>query len=158
MKLQFVIGAAGVIAGLVLPAYSKCPVDATSVLVIKADTGDLQIDTNGKEPYVDVQTDGGKINENCGNQMMIEYTGTGAHIWKVTTPRDIDLDLATIGGNITVTDVDGDVFLRTSGGSVTIGNIRGSAAIVTQGGPIKTGRIGGNAEMRTPGTIEVGDI
>ena len=157
MKLQFVIGAAGVIAGLVLPAYSKCPVNNTSVLVIKADTGDLQIDTNGKEPFVDIQTDAGKINENCGNQM-IEYTGSGAHIWKVTTPRDIDLDLATIGGNITVTDVDGDVFLRTSGGSVTVGNVRGSAAIVTQGGPIKTGRIGGNAEMRTPGTIEVGDI
>ncbi|HLH30346.1 MAG TPA: DUF4097 family beta strand repeat-containing protein [Terriglobia bacterium] len=157
MKFQTVIGVAGVIAGLVLPSYAKCPVNETTVLVIKAETGDIQVDTTGREALVDVQADGGQIHEACGKQT-IEYTGSGARLWKVSTPKDIDLNLSTVGGTITVMDVDGNVVAHTSGGSVTVGNIRGNASITTQGGSIKTGNIGGSAQMHTPGTIEVGDI
>lgn len=149
---------AGTICGLVLPAYAKCPVNETTVLVVKAETGDLHVDTTGSEPFTEYQAEEAKVNVSCGKQV-IEYTGTGARNWKIVTPRDIDLDLTTVGGNITVTDVDGNVVLHTSGGSVTVGNVRGNATIVTKGGSIKTGNIGGNAQLRTPGTIEVlGDI
>jgi hypothetical protein len=139
-------------------AYAKCPVNENTTLVVKAETGDLQVDTTGREPVVDVQADGGaQVRENCTKDKA-EYTGSGARVLKITTPKDIDLDLTTQGGNINVGDVDGNAVLRTSGGSVTTGNIKGNAAITTQGGPIKSGNIGGNAELRSPGTIEVGDV
>jgi len=138
-------------------AYAKCPVNENTTLVVKAETGDLQVDTTGREPIVDVQSDGAQVRENCTKDKA-EYTGNGARVLKITTPKDIDLDLTTQGGNINVGDVDGNAVLRTSGGSVTTGNIKGNAAITTQGGPIKSGNIGGNAEMRSPGTIEVGDV
>jgi hypothetical protein len=139
-------------------AYAKCPVNENTTLVVKAETGDLQVDTTGREPVVDVQADGAQVRENCTKDKA-EYTGSGgAHVLKITTPKDIDLDLDTRGGNINVGDVDGNVALKTSGGSVTTGNIKGNANIITQGGPIKSGNIGGNAALRSPGTIEVGDV
>jgi hypothetical protein len=151
------IGVICVVCGTVLPSYAKCPVNETTVLVVKAETGDLHVDTTGRTPFVDVQAEEAKLHESCGKQI-IEYTGTGARSWRITTPKDIDLDLTTVGGNITVTDVDGNVTLHTSGGSVTVGSVRGNATIQTQGGAIKAGNVGGSANMQTPGTIEVGDI
>jgi hypothetical protein len=157
MKFRIVVGVIGVIGGLICPSYAKCPVNETSVLLIKAETGDLHVDTTSRTPFVEIQAEEIKLHESCGKQT-IEYTGTGAHSWKITTPKDIDLDLTTIGGNITIMDVDGNVTLHTRGGSVTVGNVRGNATIVTEGGSIKVGNVGGSANMRTPGTIEVGDI
>jgi hypothetical protein len=157
MKLRSVIGLVGVLGGLVLPVYAKCPVNENTLLVVRADTGDLQVDTNGTAPSVEVQADGAQPRETCGKDR-VEYSGAGARIWRITTPKNISLDFVTMGGNITVANVDGNVVLRTGGGSVIVGNIRGNAVIITQGGPIKSGNIGGNAELRTPGTIEVGDI
>jgi hypothetical protein len=138
-------------------AYAKCPVNENTTLVVRAETADLQVDSTGREPVVDVQADGAQVRENCAKDKA-EYTGNGARVLKITTPKDIDLDLVTQGGNINVGDVDGNAVLRTSGGSVTTGHIKGNAVITTQGGPIKSGSIGGNAELRSPGTIEVGDV
>jgi hypothetical protein len=157
MKFRRVIGLVGVISGLVLPVYAKCPVNENTLLVLRADTGDLQVDTSGHEAFVEVQSDGPAPHETCGKDR-IEYSGGSAHIWKIITPKNINLDFVTMGGNITVANIDGNVVLRTGGGSVTVGNVRGNAVIMTQGGPIKSGNIGGNAELRSPGTIEVGDI
>jgi hypothetical protein len=157
MKLRRFLGVVTVTGSFLLPAYAKCPVNENTTLVVKADTGDLQVDTTGRESAVDVQTDGGQIRENCGKDI-IEYSGNGAHFWKITTPRDIDLDLKTVGGGITVGNVDGNVVLKTNGGGVSVGSIRGNATITTEGGAIKSGNIGGNAVLRTPGTIEVGDV
>ncbi|HEY2383902.1 MAG TPA: hypothetical protein VGK48_22225 [Terriglobia bacterium] len=158
MNLRTVLGVVGVIGGLVGPGYAKCPVGETTLLIVKAETGDLRVDTAGKEPSVDIQAEEAKLHESCGTKI-IEYSGAGARSWHIITPKHIDLDLTTVGGNITVTDVDGNVTLHTSGGSVTTGSIRGNAMITTQGGAIRTGGIGGNATLRTPGTIEVaGDI
>ena len=157
MKFPIVVGVIGVIGGLVIPSYAKCPVNETTVLVVKAETGDLHVDTTGRTPFVDIQAEEAKLHESCGKQV-IEYSGTGARSWRITTPKDIDLDLTTVGGTITVTDVDGNVTLHTRGGTVLVGNVRGNATIVTEGGAIKVGNVGGSAHLRTPGTIEVGDI
>jgi hypothetical protein len=159
LPIRVIRGSFVVLAFCSLPAaYAKCPVNENTTLVVRAETGDLQVDTTGREPVVDVQADGAQIRENCAKDKA-EYTGNGgARVLKITTPKDIDLDLVTQGGNINVTDVDGNAVLRTSGGSVTTGNIKGNAKITTQGGPIKSGNIGGNAELRSPGTIEVGDV
>jgi hypothetical protein len=146
-----------VVCGTVIPSYAKCPVNETTTLVIKAETGDLHVETNGRTPFVEIQAEEAKVHESCGKQT-IEYTGSGARSWKITTPKDIDLDLTAVGGNITVMDVDGNVTLHTGGGSVMAGNVRGNATVVTQGGSIKVGNVGGSARLTTPGSIEVGDI
>src|SRR5207244_1879655 len=140
------MAATSLIGGLFLPLYAKCPVTENTILVVKADTGDIQVDSTGRDSVVDVQTDGGQIRESCGKDV-IEYTGNGAHVWKITTPKDIDLNLMSVGGSINIGAVDGNVILKTTGGSITAGNIRGNAAIVTQGGAIKSGNVGGNAEL-----------
>jgi hypothetical protein len=157
MNLANSIAAMGVVCGLFVPAYASCPVNPNTKLAIRAEIGDLQIDTTGRHAIVDVRPEGASVRENCTSQRA-EYSGRVPGIWKITVPRVIDLDLVAVGGSITVGDVDGDVFLRTSGGSVTVGIIRGDAAIATLGGGIKCGNIGGRAELRSPGTIEAGNI
>ena len=159
IPIRVIRGSFVVLAFCSLPAaYAKCPVNENTTLVVKAETGDLQVDTTGREPAADVQAEGAQVRENCTKDKA-EYTGSGgARVLKITTPKDVDLDLETRGGNINVGDVDGNVVLRTGGGSVTTGNIKGNANITTQGGPIKSGNIGGNAELQSPGTIDVGDV
>jgi len=153
-------------AVFLVPAFAKCPVTEGTTVVVRAPVGDLQVDTTGREPIVDVQVENGSvpIQQNCGTDK-VEFTRSspdhvsGVVVWKIVTPRNIDLDLVTQGGNINVGDVNGNVILRTSGGSVTTGQIKGKATLVSQGGSVKAGNIGGDAEVRSRGgTLEVGDI
>ena len=165
-ELRKLAGVICVIGGFFLPVYAKCPITDGATLVVRAPVGDLQVDTNGREPAVDVQVDNNvmQVQENCGKDSVEVTSSTpaqmpGVIIWRILTPKNIDLDLVTLGGNINVGDVNGDVILRTSGGSVTAGQIKGKAAIITQGGFIKSGNIGGDAELRSQGgTLEVGDV
>ncbi len=160
--------ASGFLVLFQLPLFAKCPVSDQTILVVRAPIGDLQVDTTGREAAVDVQVDRNaiQVQETCAKDS-VEYTSTtpdpsqirGTVVWKILAPKDIDLDLVTLGGSINVGDVDGDVILRTSGGSVTAGQIKGKAAIITQGGSIKSGNIGRDAELRSQGgTLEVGDV
>jgi DUF4097 and DUF4098 domain-containing protein YvlB len=75
-------------------------------------------------------------------------------------PRNANLDLVTLGGNITVGDSDGSATLRTTTGAVTVGRIKGKTAIVSQGGFIKAGDLGSDAELRitNAGSIIVGNV
>jgi hypothetical protein len=151
----------------VLPAMAKCPVTNGTTVVVRAPLGDLRIDTSGGELAADAQASNTtvQIHQTC-NKDRVEFTSNGPDqiggapiVWTVVTPRNINLDLVTLGGSITVGDVNGDIVLKTSGGSVTVGQIKGKAAIVTQGGSIKSGNIGGDADLRSQGgTLEVGDI
>src|SRR6266850_1598503 len=147
------------------PLLAKCPVSDGMTLVMRVPVGNLVIDTTGRDA-VDVQVNSNliQIQETCGKDM-IQYTsntpsGNPTPIeWRIVAPRNIDLDLVTLAGNIGIGDSDGNVTARTSGGSVTAGQIKGDAAIITQGGSIKTNNIGGNAELRSPGgSVEVGNI
>jgi DUF4097 and DUF4098 domain-containing protein YvlB len=126
-----------------------------------------EVETSGRD-VIEVQVDSNQIQiqETCGRNTVDISSNTpdprqvrGTIVWKIITPRTVNLDLTAFGGGITVGDVDGDVILRTTGGSVATGQIKGKAAIITQGGSIKSGNIGGNAELRSEGgTLEVGDV
>ena len=156
----------GIVGGLLLvPAFAKCPVSNGMTVVVRASVGDLQVDTTGHEATVDVQVDNNavQIQQTCGRDT-VEFTSAGPNqvsggmIWKILTPKNVDLDLVTKGGSINVGDVNGNVTLR-SGGSITAGQIKGKATLVSQGGSIKSGNIGGNADLRSEGgTLEAGDI
>lgn len=158
----------GSVVGLLcsLPAIAKCPVSDGATVVIKAAVGDLVVDTSSREAAVDVSIDNNALQfqENCG-KTVIEYSANapdqmrGVITWRISTPKTVNLDLVTLGGNITVGDLDANALLRTAGGSITAGNIRGKAALTTQGGSIRSGNIGSDAELRSQGgTVEVGDI
>src|SRR5205823_2227603 len=118
-----------VVGGLfLLPAFAKCPVTNGTTVVVRAPAGDIQVDTTGREPAVDVQVDNNtvQVQQNCGKDR-VEFTSSGPDqvngviVWKILTPRNVDLDLATQAGSINVGDVNGNVVLRTGGGSVTAG-------------------------------------
>jgi hypothetical protein len=147
---------------------AKCPVSDGATLVVRAPVGDLQVDTAGREFVVEVQVDNGavQVQESCGKDS-VEFTSDapdpaqvrGTVIWRIVTPRNVNLDLVATSGNITVGDTNADALLRTAGGSITAGQIKGKAAIITQGGFVKAGNIGGDAELRSQGgTLEVGDV
>jgi DUF4097 and DUF4098 domain-containing protein YvlB len=147
------------------PGFAKCPVSDGTTVVVRASVGDLRVDTSGREPIAEVQIENNavQIQESCGKDV-VQFTGTPSDqtrtvSWKIIVPKNVNLDLVTMAGNITIGDVDGNVVLRTAGGAVTAGNISGKAAIITQGGFIKSGNIGGDAELRSQGgTLEVNDV
>src|SRR5215469_11222462 len=107
MKLRSVVGVIGVIACFFVPAYSKCPVFDNTTLVVRA-TGDLQVDTTARERTTELQVEGTQVQENCTKDTVEYSSTTRTNPWKITTPKGIDLDLVTLGGNISVGDVDGD--------------------------------------------------
>ena len=164
----------GVISGSLLllstftiPLFSKCPISDGATLIVRAPVGDLQVDTNGREAAVDFQVDNSllQVQENCGKD--VELTGNapdpaqvhGTIVWRIVTPKNVNLDLVATAGNIDIGNVDGDSILRTTGGHITAGQIKGKAAIITQGGLVKAGNVGGDAEIRSQGgTLEVGDV
>lgn len=156
----------GVILLLQLPSFADCPISAGSIVVVRAPLGNLNIETTGTDTArVSTSGQGMTVKETCGADR-VEFTADepaqirGTIDWNIVIPKTVHLDLVTLGGSITMPDVDGDVTLRTTGGSVQVGNIQGRAAIVTQGGSIKTGNIGGDAELRSTGVgaLEVGNI
>ena len=147
--------------------FAKCPVSDGATLIVRAPVGDLQVDTNGREATVDFQVDNSllQVQENCGKD--VELTGNapdpaqihGTIVWRIVTPKNVNLDLVATAGNIDIGNVDGDSILRTTGGHITAGQIKGKAAIITQGGLVKAGNVGGDAEIRSQGgTLEIGDV
>jgi hypothetical protein len=147
------------------PVLAKCPISEGATVVVRASIGDLRVDTTGREATAEVQIENNavQVQESCGKDV-VQFTGTASDqtrtvTWKIITPKNVNLDLVTMAGNIVIGDVDGNVVLRTAGGAVTAGNISGKAAIITQGGFIKSGNIGGDAELRSQGgTLEVADV
>lgn len=148
-----------------MPVFAKCPITDGATLIVRAANGDLHVDTSGRDA-VDVQIENSavQVQESCGKDI-VQFTGAapdqsrGPVAWRIIVPKNVNLDLVTMAGNITIGDVDANALLRTAGGSVIAGNIKGKAAIITQGGSIKSGNIGGDAELRSQGgTLEVGDI
>src|SRR5262249_23591668 len=148
--------------------YAKCSVSDGETLVVRAPAGDLQVETSARDSSVDVRVDNNiiQVQETCGKET-VEFSSNapvpaqvrGPITWRIVTPKNVNLDLVTMTGNINVTDTDGDAILRTAGGSITTGRVKGKAAIITQGGFVKAGNIGGDAELRSQGgTLEVGDV
>jgi DUF4097 and DUF4098 domain-containing protein YvlB len=144
---------------------ARCPISEGATVVVRVPIGNLQVDTSAHDSVdLIVNSAGFAFKEVCGKDR-VEYTADNAPIhgnvdWNIIVPRNVNLDLVTLGGNITVGDSDGSANLRTTGGAVTVGRIKGKTTIVSQGGFIKAGDLGSDAELRitNAGAITVGNV
>lgn len=97
--------------------------------------------------------------------------------FQIEVPFQYNLNLATAGGSIGVSDLEGEVEAKTAGGSLTFGSISGrvrgvtaggsielegseaDAELKTAGGSIRVGRVAGNVEAKTSGgSIDVEEV
>ena len=77
----------------------------------------------------------------------------------ITVPQQYSVDLKTLGGGISVADLEGEVRSQTSGGNLRIGRIKGSVWGQTSGGNIKLEGTEGDADVKTSGGgITIGSV
>ncbi len=79
--------------------------------------------------------------------------------FRITVPKQYNLDLNTSGGSIEVEDLIGEARVNTSGGSLTLGRIEGPVTAETSGGSIDLRQAKGKLFARTSGGgINVGEV
>ena len=77
----------------------------------------------------------------------------------ITVPQRYNVDLQTVGGGISIGDLEGEVRSQTAGGSLRIGRIKGSVWGQTSGGNIKLEGTVGDADVKTSGGgITIGSV
>ena len=69
----------------------------------------------------------------------------------IAVPQRYNVDLKTLGGNISIENLEGEVRSRTSGGNLRIGRIKGSVWGRTAGGNIDVEGTTGDADVKTNG-------
>jgi DUF4097 and DUF4098 domain-containing protein YvlB len=78
---------------------------------------------------------------------------------ELTIPENVNLDVATGGGDIDASEIQGRVTLTTAGGNITAGNIGGPARLETGGGDIVAKSVAGELFASTRGGhITVGSV
>ncbi|TRY28895.1 DUF4097 family beta strand repeat-containing protein [Aliiglaciecola sp. M165] len=137
-------------------------------LYLRTDVGRLTIDTHSSnEVILEVQVKGedaddfelthdvngdrinvyGKVEGRKGwgwnRQLKVEF--------RVTVPKEFNLEMHTSGGSIDIEDLIGNVDAHTSGGSIDVGNIQGDVTLKTSGGSIQTEEIHGEIDAHTSG-------
>ncbi len=56
--------------------------------------------------------------------------------FEITVPEKFDLELQTMGGGITIEQVEGEISGKTMGGKLALSHLKGSLDLTTMGGPI----------------------
>ena len=77
----------------------------------------------------------------------------------ITIPQRYNVDLKTLGGGISVADLEGEIRSQTAGGNLRIGRIKGPVWGQTVGGHIKLEGTVGDADVETSGGgITIGSV
>ncbi len=77
----------------------------------------------------------------------------------ITVPQRYNVDLKTVGGGISVGDLEGEVRSQTAGGNLQIGKIKGPVWGRTAGGNIEVEGTEGDADVKTSGgKITIGSV
>jgi len=86
-----------------------------------------------------------------GNRLAVKFV--------FLVPEELDLDIETSAGSVSVADLKGDIKAKTSGGSMAFAHIQGLVNAKTSGGSISLESCLGRAEVRTSGgSISIGTV
>ena len=92
-----------------------------------------------------------------GNELTVKYENDGDEteeevIFTITVPSKFNLDLKTMGGDISLkNNINGNVSIDTYGGEISAKNINGTTKIETKGGDIRLEEIKGDCNVNTYG-------
>jgi hypothetical protein len=122
------------------------------------DAGNVRIQTRFRAGWKDRSELRDGRRRMCHDGKCLEYAGQlREYRFRLTVPREHNVELATRAGSVTVADLKGAVRSRTSGGSLTFGRIGGPVWGSTSGGSIRLQEVTGPADVKTSGgsiTIE----
>lgn len=71
--------------------------------------------------------------------------------FEIETPKNLDTDIKTSGGSLTLSTLNGNINFLTSGGSMALNNLSGKIKGVTSGGSIKLEHASGEIDLTTSG-------
>lgn len=71
--------------------------------------------------------------------------------FEIDSPEKVNTELATSGGSINLSTLDGNLNFRTSGGSMTLAGLKGKVKGSTSGGSIKLNDLHGDVSLSTSG-------
>ena len=142
-------------------------------LVVVSDLGAIEVETS-RNNVVEVRVDSNRWDdddmkitmEQQGNKVLVRGKFDNRRRWnnikvvyRISVPREFDVDLDTKSGSIKVNDLEGSVSVSTAGGSLKFGNIVGPVSGKTSGGSISLEGGDGTVKLRTSGgSISVGDV
>jgi len=101
-----------------------------------------------------LRVEGEKVGDGSGFWSRLFGQGDVPVTFMIEGPAEVDLELTTAGGHITLDDVAGEITLLTSGGDIEFGDIQGQLKAATSGGDIEGGFISDQGSAATSG----GDI
>jgi len=143
-------------------------VNSSDNLSLSTSMGNIAIDTWDKdEVYVIakniLESEMNLLSMNkSGNIIKVIFEGDESDDveFEIMIPAELNLDLSTGGGNISLkSDLKGKIDASTAGGNISTKNINGEADISTAGGNINLGDVNSNADISTAGgDIKVGSI
>ena len=156
-------------------------VDPGGLLTVESDLGSIEVTTGSSNRVeVEVIVKGGREKYLDDFEVEFEQNGNDVSVfgelmkrrsfWSsirkplrveflITVPKQYNLDLYTVGGSISVDDLDGDVRAETAGGSLNFDRINGTVEGRTSGGSISVESCVGEADVKTSGgSITLGEV
>lgn len=139
-------------------------------LNININSGSIELTSWEKnEVYVKVKNVDGDEIKNIevyqeGNNVFVKYSsewGWGEEIeLNVSFPSQYSIDAKTTGGDISVKgNIIGNIELNTMGGNISLKNVKGKVKVNTQGGDLNVGNIEGGLMLSTMGgDIRIGEV
>jgi hypothetical protein len=152
--------------GFTLTGLSQTKKEATFTVVsgdllnVSLKQGDINIVTgSGKEVKVvakNIEEDELSLltMEQKAGKLEIKFKGEDSNNFELelTIPSEMNLDLSTGGGNVSIKgDLKGTADLRTGGGNISVENINGKTDFSTAGGNVSVGDINGDADLSSAG-------
>jgi DUF4097 and DUF4098 domain-containing protein YvlB len=129
----------GVGADILVSTWEKGEIELRIDGLSDEDLKDLETREDGNTVHVELYLDGG-----WGKSRSARFS--------FTVPSEINLDLGTSGGDITVANlIKGTVTAGTSGGDIEVGEVAGNVTAATSGGDVEIGKVTGKVELKTSG-------
>ncbi|HJT18246.1 MAG TPA: DUF4097 family beta strand repeat-containing protein, partial [Thermoanaerobaculia bacterium] len=159
------------------PFHRTFHVSPGGTLTVDADVGDIRVSsgsgdtvtidvtqTSRSDRFMEITADqeGSNVTvrgkfDKTSRWLLWNFNGDAR--WVITVPSSYNVDLATSGGDIKVSDVGGQAHVKTSGGGISLGHIEGPVVAHTSGGDISVDGVRGNADIHTSGGgIRIGDV